>query len=108
MAKGVLVVESAPVEGRDDEFNTWYDGTHIPQILEIPGFVAARRFRVHGTQTGVDGKPGYLAIYELEADDLSAPIAEMRTRSADGRLDRRSSAVRLDPPPVVTLYELLD
>ncbi|MBO0727987.1 MAG: hypothetical protein J2P57_01935 [Acidimicrobiaceae bacterium] len=107
MPKGIMVVESAPAEGHEDDYNKWYSGTHIPQILEIPGFVAARRFRVNGSPTGVDDKPGYLAIYELEADDLNTPIVEMRARSADGRIDRRG-AVRQSPPPVVTVYELLD
>jgi hypothetical protein len=69
--------------------------------------VAARRFRVSGSPAGDDDKPGYLAIYELEADDLDAPIAELRARSGDGTMDR-SGALHLSPPPVVTVYELLD
>jgi hypothetical protein len=107
MAKGVMVVESAPIEGREDEYHTWYMGTHIPQILEIPGFVAARRFRLVGSPPAGDGKAGYLAIYDLEADDLNTPIAELGARSADGRVDR-SDALRMSPPPVVTVYELVD
>jgi hypothetical protein len=102
-----MVVESAPAEGQEDDYNKWYSGTHIPQILDIPGFVAARRFRVSGSPTAGDERPGYLAIYELEADDLNTPIAELRARSGDGRMDR-STSLRLSPPPVVTVYELLD
>jgi hypothetical protein len=102
-----MVVESAPADGQEDVYNKWYSGTHIPQILEIPGFVAARRFRRSASPTPGDDQPGYLAIYELEAGDLNTPIAELRARTADGRMDR-SDSLRRSPPPVITVYELLD
>ena len=46
MAKrAVLIVETGPAEGRDEDWNSWYDGVHIPEILQkIPGFHAATRF----------------------------------------------------------------
>ena len=28
-------------EGRDDEFNDWYDNRHLPDVLAVEGFVAA-------------------------------------------------------------------
>ncbi|MCU4182907.1 hypothetical protein K6U06_00910 [Acidiferrimicrobium sp. IK] len=105
MPKGILVVESSP-EGadRDREYNEWYDGTHIGEICAIPGVTGARRYRLHGTEGDV---PTYLAVYDLEADDLGAPLVEMAQRSADGRLSP-PKALRLDPPPVVKIFELLD
>jgi hypothetical protein len=31
MAKGIMVVQSEPVDpAHEDEFNDWYDNTHIP------------------------------------------------------------------------------
>ena len=43
--RAVLIVETGPAEGRDDDWNAWYDEVHIPEILEkIPGFHAATRF----------------------------------------------------------------
>ena len=41
----VLLALTNPVEGKDEEFREWYWGTHIPEILELPGFVAARPYR---------------------------------------------------------------
>ena len=39
-----MVVQTGPVSAeREDEYNDWYSGTHIPEVLAIPGFVAARR-----------------------------------------------------------------
>lgn len=55
---------------------------------------------------GDDGAPDYLAVYEIEADDVSAPLRELRRRSAAGETTR-SDALQLDPPPVVGLYEEL-
>jgi hypothetical protein len=103
--KGIMVVQSSPsAPDREDEYNDWYDNTHIPQIRAIPGFTAARRYR---TSPGSPGAPAYLAIYDMEADDLATPVAELRARSASGQ-HTRSDALSLDPPPVVTVYELLD
>ncbi len=105
MPKGIMVVQSTPAEGRESEYNEWYSRTHIPQLLEIPGFVNARRYRVSG-----DGQPAehkYLAVYELDADDLAEPVAELRSRSASGRTDR-SDAMASTPAAVITIYELID
>lgn len=105
MPRGVLVVQSAPVDpDHDDEFNRWYDDEHLPDILDIPGFVGARRFELTSQRSGT-AVPQYLTIYELDSDDLEATVAEMSTRSADGRV-RRSATVCVDPPPVVALYQL--
>jgi hypothetical protein len=103
VARGVYVVRARPVSpDRDGEFNEWYDGAHVPELLAVPGFVSARRYR----RVGDDGGPEYLAVYEIEADDLAAPVAELRRRSAAGETTR-SDALQLDPPPVVALYEEL-
>ena len=99
MPKGIMVVQSDPADpAREDEYNDWYDNTHVPAICAVPGFVSARRYKVHGA-----GSPAYLAIYEIDSDDLTAPVAELRARSSAA-----SAALRVDPPPVVTIYELLE
>ncbi|MCW2929587.1 MAG: hypothetical protein JWM19_549 [Actinomycetia bacterium] len=44
MPKGIMVVQSRPVSAdRGDEYNEWYSSMHIPEILAVPGFTAARR-----------------------------------------------------------------
>jgi hypothetical protein len=105
-----MVVESSPVDpDREAEYNEWYSGRHIPEICAITGFVGARRYKVRGAEGSKSGapKPSYLAIYELEADDLDTPLQELASRSADGRM-AKTDALRLSPPPVVTLYELIE
>lgn len=103
MARGVYVVRARPAgPERDGEFNDWYDRTHVPELLAVPGFVSARRFR----RVGDDGGPEYLAVYEIEADEVDSPVREWRRRSAAGETTR-SDALQLDPPPEATLYEEL-
>lgn len=49
----------------------------------------------------------YIAVYEIESDDLEAPLRELRARSGDGRV-RMADVLQLDPPPVVTLCERIE
>jgi hypothetical protein len=108
VAKGIMVVEADPAgDERDAEFNEWYNETHIPEICAIPGFVAARRYKIRDSVQGPSAKPTYLAIYELEADDLSVPLEELAARRDGGRTTR-SAALQMSPPPVVTVYELIE
>ncbi|MQY26189.1 DUF4286 family protein [Nocardia aurantia] len=105
MPKGIMVVQSSPADpAKDAEFNTWYAEQHLPELLSVPGFVSARRYRVH---RGAQGLPSYLAVYELEADDLNAPLVALRERNG---ADRAAGAELLsaDPPPIVTVYELIE
>ena len=95
MAKGIILVESRPsAPERDQEYNTWYDEVHLPQLVALPGFVSARRFRP------VDGDAPYVAIYEIEGDDLQGVLDNMIANA--GRLTM-SDALQLDPAPIPRL-----
>jgi hypothetical protein len=82
MARFVFVVETDPVEGRDREYNQWYDEIHLKDVCAFPGFVGARRFRI------VDGesRSKYLAIYELETDDPQRDIAALTAAAGTDRM----------------------
>ncbi|MGY9074415.1 MAG: hypothetical protein ACKVHU_15870 [Acidimicrobiales bacterium] len=79
MTKHVLLVFTDPVEGRDDEYNAWYNDVHLGEVLETDGFVRAQRFRVADLMPGVTDHD-YVAIYELETDDPGAAMAALRGR----------------------------
>ncbi len=83
MAKYSLLVGTAPVEGKEDEFNKWYDEKHVPEICTIPGVTGAKRF---SSYPSMPGERPYLAIYELETDDPMAVMAELGRRTANGEL----------------------
>jgi hypothetical protein len=73
MAKHVLVVLSNAVDGADEKFNDWYTNTHIGDVLKVPGFVAAQRFKLSEAQLGGGETPyRYLALYEVDSADLAA------------------------------------
>ena len=44
MQTHTLLALSNPVEGREAEFNQWFDTVHIPEVLRVPGFASVQRF----------------------------------------------------------------
>lgn len=70
------IVFGDAVKGMDEQFNTWYDQVHEPELLAVPGFVKAQRMIVSETQlTPTDegaGQSKYLAIFEIKTSDLAA------------------------------------
>ena len=87
MARFSLVVYSNPVEGREQEYNDWYSNRHLNDLLAIPGVISARRFKLSGTQIGEAAQPyQYLAIYDVEADDVSSFLKEMMERTTKGAI----------------------
>lgn len=98
MARGILYVESQPVSPeRTDEYNKWYDEVHLAEIVALDGFVSARRFAPNG-----DGP--YIAIYEIEADDVSQAMATLAEAAGSGKI-QMTDAMRMDPPPVIRVHE---
>ncbi len=94
-----LTVLSNPRSGREDEFNTWYDEVHVPDLLAVPGVRAVSRYKVHAVPGAPAAPHGYLAIYELDGDP-DAVLAELAARGADGRISTSDALdaehVRLD------------
>lgn len=110
MPKAVMVVLSNPSDpSREDEYNEWYDNVHLPEVCDIPGFVGARRYKL--SEAGLfpvdPAAPGYLAIYELDSEDLAATCKELGARTVDGRL-HLSDALSQKPLPSAVVYEALD
>ena len=100
------VVLTHPVEGREDEYNDWYTNTHIHEIMLIPGFRSAKRYRL-APRPEVNPsslKHPYLALYEIESDDVEATLGELRRRSAAGELKTSTALDRSKTSS--TLYEL--
>jgi hypothetical protein len=47
----------------DADFNAWYNEEHVPDLLQLPGFLNAARYEA------LLGGPRYLACYELESPE---------------------------------------
>ena len=102
MGKYVFMVFANAVEGKDDEFNDWYNNVHLGEVLQVPGFASGQRFEMSGDPTlGADHK--YLAMYELETDDPQATLGELNKAVAEwmqmsDSMDRATTNVKLWAP----------
>lgn len=101
MTRGVLYVETRPNSPEEVEaYHEWYNGTHVKEILAVEGFLSVRRFE----PVGHDGP--FIAVYEIEADDIETAKARLdeATRTVP---HTRPVGVQMDPPPVARYYREL-
>jgi hypothetical protein len=82
MAKYTFVVFSNPTTpGQEAEYNEWYNKVHLADVLNVPGFVAAQRFKLAEAQFGNGSHTHrYLALYEIETDNAKASLDELKKR----------------------------
>ena len=103
MPRFAYVIFSAPDAGRDTEYNRWYSEQHVGDVLRVPGVVAAQRFRLAQPDNGAPGP--YLAVYEIESDDVQQTLAHIASRA--GTADMPISSA-LDVKSVTALaYEAI-
>jgi hypothetical protein len=80
------VVLTTPADGKEETFDAWYDGRHVPDVLAIPGIATARRFRVAPVSGPQDARWRYLATYEIEAERADAALAEAAARAGGPKM----------------------
>lgn len=68
----IQVVFTAMVDGKEDEFNLFYDKHHAPELAAIPGFVSAQRMILARPSTASIPATKYLALFKVETSDLAA------------------------------------
>ena len=73
------VVFTAMVDGKEDEFNDFYDKHHAPELAAIPGFVSAQRMILARPSSGSIPATKYLAVFRVETADLAA-VKQAATR----------------------------
>lgn len=93
--KYTLIVYTSPVEGREDDYNAWYDGTHLQEFSALPGVISGRRFKVAGDSNQ------YAAVYELSAHPDEV-MAAMNAGVKDGTV-RMTDALDLGSISMTTL-----
>ncbi len=107
MARGKLLVFNEPRSAEDEaEFNAWYDGDHVPQILEhVAAITGAQRYRIAPEQDlQMAGAPRYLTIYNVEADDVKDCVAQLGQAVAEGKVIM-TDTIRTDPRSTFVVYE---
>jgi hypothetical protein len=98
MPRGIMYVETMPVSpDREADYHKWYNETHLAQVVSVDGVVSARRF------APTDGKGPFIAIYELDCDDLDGALVRLGELGASGEMTGLEN-LATDPPPVPRLY----
>jgi hypothetical protein len=85
MANYKLVVFSDPIEGREQEYNDWYNEQHLQDVVAVSGFVAAQRFKLKELTDGTF-RHRYLAIYDIKAEDPQKVMQELKNRAGTARM----------------------
>jgi hypothetical protein len=80
-------VFNGPNPGQEEEYNRWYNEEHAPDVVSVPGFVSAQRFKRSPAQMRANAaeSPAYLVLYKIVTDDLPAVYAEVNRRAGNGQ-----------------------
>jgi hypothetical protein len=93
MAVYQYIVLLSAAQGREEEFDSWYDSRHLADVAAVPGVISARRFPIRFVEA--ENAPTWrsLAIYELETDGDPTEIL--------GRIKQRSGTDAMPVPDCV-------
>jgi hypothetical protein len=107
MAKGLFIAWMSPAsDDHDAELNEWYNGTHIPQVrAAIPSVTAVHRYRTADLPGGQQPPHRYLAVYEMDSDDVPTAAAALGLAGQEGRLDMTTAIDFTGNPPVLQWYQ---
>ena len=93
-----LIIYTSPAEGREDDYNAWYDDVHLAEFTALPGVLSGRRFQVAASASG---QPQYCAIYELSCPPDEV-MAAMNASIKDGSM-HMSDAIDAKSAQIITL-----
>jgi len=93
-----FMVYSNPTDGKEDEYNRWYDRIHAPVVIEGGDFVWAQRFELAPEDESFAG-PGtpelktrkYMVIFAAESDNIKETLRDANERLAMTRNTRSDS-----------------
>ena len=77
-----------PIEGKEKEYNDWYSNVHLKEVVAIKGFKSAQRFKLTKAQQSDEQPFKYMAIYEIENEDVEGTIQ---------RLNKAASILHMEP-----------
>jgi hypothetical protein len=109
VARGQLFVFNEPTSPEvEAEYNAWYDGQHVPEILEhVPAITGAKRYRIAPNQDlRLPGTPRYLSVYDIEADDVTDAVKQLGQAVGAGKVVM-TDLIRSEPQSTIVVYEEL-
>jgi hypothetical protein len=99
MARHVFLVNSNPTEGKEEEYNDWYDNVHLAEVVEVPGIVSAQRLKYSGASFDPESpsRHGYIALYEIDVEgDPAAVLDTLRSMVEKGDMVVPDSITDID------------
>jgi hypothetical protein len=105
VARALMLAWSSPASpGQTGEFEAWYEDTHIPQIrAAVPSITAVSRYELVDLESG-EPSHRYLAVYELDGDDIPAAAASLADGAAAGRMEMTTAMDLTGNPPVAQWF----
>ncbi len=81
-----LVYSRKPDSISEEDYNKWYD-FHLGEILVVPGFVSAHRYKLSGEVVDPDNGTVYthLSLYEIEGD-VEQVMRDLDAEADSGRM----------------------
>src|SRR5437867_13117129 len=72
-----MLVFANPVPGLENDFNEWYTNTHMGDLVQLPGWMGAQRFRIVSSlnprPTREGYRHGYLIVWDQAGSEASVP-----------------------------------
>jgi hypothetical protein len=83
-----MMLFTKPVEGRENEYHDWYQNTHLKDVVNVKSVKSAQRFRLSmNIVPGSADPPQFLAIYDIETDDIGRVLKDMAELAKNGGMD---------------------
>ncbi len=106
----VYLVMADPLPGREFDFNDGYQNMHMGDLVQLPGWTGAQRFRLVPVMPRTAQplyRRGNLIIWDQEGDDLGRLQSESRAAIAGGK-SRLIPGFDYSPDgPVSTTYQVI-
>jgi hypothetical protein len=89
MEKWIIMVENHITDpSREKEVDAWYEKIHMPDLLQTPGYLSAKRYVAKEPR---NGRGKYLAVYEVETDNIDKTLAVRQEYIAKEKAAGRTS-----------------
>jgi hypothetical protein len=106
----VYLVMSDPLPGREADFNDGYQNMHMGDLVQLPGWTGAQRFRLVGVTPRTTQplyRRGNLIIWDQEGADLGKLQSDSRAAIAGGKSRRIPGFDYSDEGSVRATYQVI-
>lgn len=80
--KYLMIVLTEPTEGREREYNDYYDNTHLEEVLATTVQTRAQRYKL-AAEVGEPCPLPYLAVYESEGESAQAVLDDLNASRSE-------------------------